>query len=48
MAKADNKFQVRTGERCKHLRPFTKHMFWGKVRKKAKELIRQQARDDQL
>jgi hypothetical protein len=46
MAKADGKFQVRAPEWWKHLRPSNKRTFWIKVRKKAKQLIRQEARDD--
>ena len=47
MAKADGKFQVRAPEWWKHLRPSNKRNFWGKVRRMAKQLIRQESCDDQ-
>jgi hypothetical protein len=43
MAKSDSRLQVSIAERCKHLRPFLKRDFWGKVRKKAKHVIKQEA-----
>lgn len=47
MAKADGKFQVAAPEWWKHLRPWNKRKFWSKLRHKAKQIIKQEARDAQ-